>query len=401
MLKIDNEVKLDFDDVLLVPQRSKAASRKEVDLHRRFRFYHSPKEWGGIPLVAANMDTTGTFRMGTALSVHEMITCLHKQYDPETIEDYFKYYNVESNVWISIGMDLEHELEKLFHIEDRLGSSPNICIDIANGYTERFVDYCGKIRLEFPDSIIMAGNVCTPEMVSELILHGEVDIVKIGIGPGSACTTRLKTGIGYPQLSAIAECAHVAHGLRSDAGRLGLICADGGCRTAGDVAKAYAAGADFVMLGGMLAGADECEGEWEYHYDKDGDWVREELGECSDDFFSALARGGGVVKLPTKESFDSPHVMLPKMSEQKKSLLFYGMSSEKAQDKHNDGMNDYATSEGRVKKVPYKGKVDGVVRDICGGVRSACAYTGATSLKDFSKTARFVRVNRTHNDQSV
>jgi GMP reductase len=204
----------------------------------------------------------------------------------------------------------------------------------------------------------MAGNVCTPEMVSELILHGEVDIVKIGIGPGSACTTRLKTGVGYPQLSAIAECAHVAHGLRSDAGKLGLICADGGCRTAGDVAKAYAAGADFVMLGGMLAGTDECEGEWEYDVDDDG-------------------------------------------KEYKTSLSFYGMSSEKAQDKHNDGMNDYATSEGRVKRVPYKGKVDGVVRDICGGVRSACAYTGATSLKDFSKTARFVRVNRTHNDQSI
>jgi GMP reductase len=353
MLKIDNDPKLDFDDVLLVPQRSKAASRKEVDLTRNFKFYHSDKQWRGIPVVAANMDTTGTFNMGIALGVHQMITCLHKHYDRHTIEDYFKYYNVENNVWVSIGLDLEHELEKLFYIEDRLGSSPNICIDIANGYTERFVDYCSKIRLELPNSIIMAGNVCTPEMVSELILHGEVDIVKIGIGPGSACTTRLKTGVGYPQLSAIAECAHVAHGLRSDAGRLGLICADGGCRTAGDVAKAYAAGADFVMLGGMLAGTDECEGEWEYE------------------------------------------------EQEKKNLLFYGMSSEKAQNKHNDGMNDYATSEGRVKKVPYKGKVDRIVRDICGGVRSACAYTGATSLKDFSKTARFVRVNRTHNDQSV
>tara|TARA_B100001094_G_scaffold331750_2_gene401177 strand:+ start:2438 stop:3496 length:1059 start_codon:yes stop_codon:yes gene_type:complete len=352
-MKIDTDIKLDFDDVLLVPQRSAAASRKEVDLTRRFNFYHSSKEWHGVPIMAANMDTTGTFKMGTALSVYEMITCLHKHYNGEVIEDYFKYYNVENNVWVSVGMDLDHELEKLFHIEDRIKSSPNICIDIANGYTERFVDYCAKIRLEFPDSIIMAGNVATPEMVSELILHGEVDIVKVGIGPGSACTTRLKTGVGYPQLSAIAECAHVAHGLRSDAGRLGLICADGGCRTAGDVAKAYAAGADFVMLGGMLAGAEECEGEWEYE------------------------------------------------NEKKKSLTFYGMSSEKAQDKHNGGMNEYATSEGRVKKVPYKGEVKHAINDILGGVRSACAYTGATSLKDFSKTARFVRVNRTHNDQST
>jgi GMP reductase len=376
MLKIDPEPKLDFDDVLLVPQRSRAASRKEVDLKRRFRFYHSPKEWHGVPLVAANMDTTGTFKMGTALNSHEMVTCLHKHYDADVIDNFYKYYNVEHNVWISIGMDLEKELQRLFYIEDNTSVQPNICIDIANGYTERFVDYCGKIRLEFPNSIIMAGNVCTPEMVSELILHGEVDIVKIGIGPGSACTTRLKTGVGYPQLSAIAECAHAAHGLRSDTGRLGLICADGGCRTAGDVAKAYAAGADFVMLGGMLAGTDECEGEWEY---------------------TTISKSSGK-EFPNGPELDSP---MNNWKKKKKSLLFYGMSSEEAQNKHNDGMNDYATSEGRVKTVPYKGKVDGVVRDIFGGVRSACAYTGATCLKDFSKTARFVRVNRTHNDQSV
>lgn len=358
MLKIDPEPKLDFDDVLLVPQRSKAASRKEVDLMRTFKFYHSKKEWYGLPLIAANMDTTGTFNMGVALNIHNAITCLHKHYHAEAIESYYRYYNIEHNAWTTIGMDLNCELDRLFSLEDNISIQPNICIDIANGYTETFIDYCSRIRSEFPNSIIMAGNVCTPEMVSELILHGEVDIVKVGIGPGSACTTRLKTGIGYPQLSAIAECAHVAHGLRSDVGRLGLICADGGCRTAGDVAKAYAAGADFVMLGGMLAGTDECDGEWEY-----------------------------------EESHLKDRV--------KKSLLFYGMSSKKAQEKHNNGMRNYATSEGRVKKVPYKGKVDDIIRDICGGVRSACAYTGATSLKDFSKTARFVRVNRTHNDQSV
>ena len=395
-MKIDTDIKLDFDDVLLVPQRSAAASRREVELTRRFNFYHSSKEWHGIPVMAANMDTTGTFRMGTALGVYEMITCLHKHYDGETIEDYFKYYNVENNVWVSIGMDLDHELEKLFHIEDKIGSSPNICIDIANGYTERFVDYCAKIRLEFPESIIMGGNVTTPEMVSELILHGEVDIVKVGIGPGSACTTRLKTGVGYPQLSAIAECAHVAHGLRSDAGRLGLICADGGCRTAGDVAKAYAAGADFVMLGGMLAGTDECEGEWEY---KVPWFYGKETPTC------VIEELGGPVWLP-----DPPRPIIdqvpighePDYSKKKKvSLSFYGMSSEKAQKKHSGGMNEYATSEGRVKKVPYKGEVKHVINDILGGVRSACAYTGATSLKDFSKTARFVRVNRTHNDQST
>tara|TARA_R100000008_G_scaffold58974_1_gene36725 strand:- start:4393 stop:5457 length:1065 start_codon:yes stop_codon:yes gene_type:complete len=351
-MKIDNEIKLDFDDVLLVPQRSVAASRKQVELKRAFKFYHSPKEWRGMPLMAANMDTTGTFKMGSALNKHQAITCLHKHYDAEEIEAYFKHYNVEPNVWISIGMDWDRDLDKLFEIERNLNFSPNICIDIANGYTAKFVDWCSEVRLEFPDSIIMAGNVATPEMVSELIIHGEVDIVKVGIGPGSACTTRLKAGVGYPQLSAIAECSHVAHGLRSDSGRLGLICADGGCRFPADVAKAYAAGADFVMLGGMLAGTKECEGEWVDH--------------------------AGT-----------------------KYMTFYGMSSKKAQEKHGDGLRNYRSSEGRVQKICYKGKAEVVVNDILGGVRSACAYTGATSLKDFNKTARFVRVNRVHHDKTV
>ena len=356
-MKIDTDVKLDFEDVLLVPQRSAAASRREVDLDRTFKFYHSPKQWHGVPLIASNMDTTGTFAMGTCLNNYNAITCLHKHYTVDDIDGYFKYYNIESNVWISIGMDFMNDIDKLHDVADNLKCTPNICIDIANGYTERFVEWCAEVRSYFPESIIMGGNVCTPEMVSELILHGGVDIVKVGIGPGSACTTRLKTGIGYPQLSCVDECAHVAHGLRSDDGRLGLICSDGGCRQPGDVTKAFAAGADFVMLGGMLAGTEECEGEWEHESYADG--------------------------------------------EKKKSLIFYGMSSEKAQEKHNGGMADYATSEGRVKKVCYKGEAKVVINDILGGLRSACAYTGATKLKDFSKTARFVRVNRTHNDQSV
>ena len=354
-MKIDPDIKLDFDDVLLVPQRSYSASRKDVNLKRNFKFYWSSKEWHGVPLMASNMDTTGTFNMGVSLNSHEAITCLHKHYSDTAVGSYYRHYNVESNVWVSVGMDIETELDRLFHIEDSMSASPNICIDIANGYTEKFVDICAEIRVEFPSSIIMAGNVATPEMVSELILHGEVDIVKIGIGPGSACTTRLKAGVGYPQLSAISECSHVAHGLRSDSGRLGLICADGGCRYPADVAKAYAAGADFVMLGGMLAGTDECEGQWNRYSD----------------------------------------------THEKKSLVFYGMSSKKAQEKHGGGLPSYRASEGRVQNIPYKGKANAIVNDILGGVRSACAYTGATSLKDFSKTARFVRVNRVHHDQSV
>lgn len=357
-MKIVDETKLDFDDILLVPARSPAASRKEVNLKRKFNFFHSTKEWCGVPIMAANMDTTGTFNMGTALSQRDAITCLHKHYDQESIVDYFKYYNMERNIWISIGMS-EDEITKLITIKEQLHHPPNICIDIANGYTEKFVEFCSHVRSFFPKTIILAGNVCTPEMVQELILHGGVDIVKIGIGPGSACTTRLKTGVGYPQLSAIIECSHAAHGLKSGEGRMGLICADGGCRIPADVCKAFAANADFVMLGGMLAGADECEGEWQYVCD-------------------------GYTNMDRKDS-----------------LLFYGMSSEKAQNKHNGGMNNYATSEGRVKKIPYKGPVDSVMADIEGGLRSCCAYVGATCLKDLPKCAKAVKVNRVHYDNTV
>ncbi|NVM36712.1 MAG: IMP dehydrogenase, partial [Candidatus Lokiarchaeota archaeon] len=269
-MKISNDVKLDFDDILLVPSRSPNASRKDVKLDRTYKFFHSNKEWNGLPIMAANMDTTGTFTMGSQLLNFNAITCLHKHYTAEKILSFYEYSDCCSNVWMSIGMKKE-DIVKVHKVAYELGWCPNICIDIANGYTEKFVEWCSDVRNSFdygPKPIIMAGNVCTPEMVSELILHGGVDIVKVGIGPGSACTTRLKTGVGYPQLSAIIECSHAAHGLKSDEKRMGLICADGGCRLPADVCKAFAANADFVMLGGMLAGTDECEGEWEYeeHY---------------------------------------------------------------------------------------------------------------------------------------
>ena len=355
-MNIDHDVKLDFDDVLLVPQRSKAASRQQVNLIRNFKFYHSSRKWSGVPVMAANMDTTGTFEMSKCLQDHSIITCINKHY---SLDDRVANFKQPQHTWYSLGIK-DKDLDELFDFIDSTSIVPNLCIDVANGYTDDFVSFCSLIRKEFNNlgsdysPIIMAGNVCSPEMVQEIILHGGVDIVKIGIGPGSACTTRLKTGCGYPQLSCVSECAYAAHGLRADSGRLGLICADGGCRYPGDIAKAFAAGADFVMLGGMLAGTSECTGEWEY--DRDG---------------------------------------------YKSNFLFYGMSSEKAQEKHGDGLKGYRSSEGRVMKIPYKGPVDNVIRDILGGVRSACAYTGAISLKDFSKTARFVRVNRTHNNQSV
>lgn len=374
-MKITEQTKLDFDDILLVPQRSMAASRKDVDINRTFQFYHSTKDWTGLPIMAANMDTIGTFNMGSELSQHGCITCLHKHYDYDKIIDYFKYYNIEPYAWLSVGMpDNKNEvLDHLHRVEKGVKYSPNICIDIANGYTEKFVDWCRLVRTKFPDSIIMAGNICTPEMVQELILHGGVDIVKVGIGPGSACTTRLQTGVGYPQLSAIMECAHAAHGLKSGDKRMGLICADGGCRQPADICKAFAAGADFVMLGGILAGTDECEGEWEYHPSP----------------------------RVTRNPFDYVIVDGKHPQRQKKSLKFYGMSSETAQNKYSGGMAEYKASEGRVKEVPYKGKAKDVISNITGGLRSCCAYLGATTLKDLPKCAKAVKVNRTHFDKTV
>lgn len=357
---LNNDVKLDFDDVLIVPQRTKTASRKQIDIEREFKFYHSPRVWKGTPIMVANMYATGSFAMARELNKYNIVTCLHKHHDIQKIIDFYELpdfdesytrrfmYAYLDHAWVSIGIK-EKDLELLETLYDSLGVELNICIDVANGYTQDFVDFCKEVRDGFPESIIMAGNVCTPNMVEELILNGGVDIVKVGIGPGSVCTTRLVTGVGYPQLSAIMECAHAAHGLNSGDGRLGLICADGGCVHPGDVCKALCANADFVMLGGMLAGTNECDGDW----------------ECN----------SGV----------------------KSFLKFYGMSSYEAQKNHNGGVKDYRSSEGRVVRVPAKGPVSGVIQEITGGIRSCCAYIGADRIKYMGRCADFIRVNNTHN----
>ena len=366
-MKINKDLKLDFEDTLLVPHRTQTASRKNIKLERTFQFYHSERQWIGIPIMAANMDTTGTLAMSDTLSEQHIITCLHKHYGADKILD-LEHCPFSSYTWYSLGIK-DIEFDNLCEIVDKTHIVPNICIDVANGYTEDFVNFCAKVRKSFSTRpIIMAGNVCTPEMVQELILHGGVDIVKIGIGPGSACTTRLKTGVGYPQLSAIIECSHAAHGLKSKEKKMGLICADGGCRNVADICKAFAANTDFVMIGGMLAGTEECEGHWEE---------------------------GTLVNWHKSKP--------PQITNQtvKKTLRFYGMSSQIAQEKHGQGLKDYRSSEGRTIQVPYKGPANDVVKDILGGIRSCCAYIGAISVKDMAKCAEFIRVNRTHFDQSL
>ena len=340
-MRIEDDIKLDFKDVLIRPKRSTLASRKEVDLTRTYKFKHSGWEWTGVPIMAANMDGVGTITMANALYQHRMFTCLVKNVDTmylqTTVEDIGGNYFA-----VSTGTS-EKDLNRLCAILKEYPSIHFICIDVANGYSEHFGDFVADVRRLFPKHTIIAGNVVTADMTQELILRG-ADIVKVGIGPGSVCTTRIQTGVGYPQLSAIIECSDAAHGLG------GHIVADGGCTCPGDVAKAFGAGADFVMLGGMLAGHDEGEGE-----------VISEDGE-------------------------NPRVR------------FYGMSSDTAMEKHHGGVANYRSSEGRTVEVKYRGPVKNTVLDLLGGLRSSCTYVGAPSLKQLSKCTTFIRVNRQVND---
>ena len=343
-MRIETDVKLDFKDVLIRPKRSTLTSRNEVDIHRPFRFYHTASEWKGFPLIAANMDVTGTMNMARALGRHGALTALHKHYPESALAEFFASED-GAHAFYSIGTTAS-DLEKLAAVRKR-AELHFLCIDVANGYSERFLDVVKRVRDENPKSVIMAGNVVTGDMTEALILAG-ADIVKIGIGPGSVCTTRRVTGVGYPQLSAIIECADAAHGLK------GQVCADGGCTVPGDIAKAYGAGADFVMLGGMLAGHDECEGEIRYE-EHDGERVPVAMG-------------------------------------------FYGMSSETAMKRYAGGVAKYRAAEGKTVETPYRGPVEGTMSEIMGGVRSMMTYIGATQLKEVPKRTTFVRVTAQTND---
>jgi len=361
-MRIENEVKLDFKDVLFRPKRSTLSSRKEVDLSRTYKFKHSGWEWTGIPIMASNMDGVGTLEMAEELYNHRMFTCLIKTYDETDFGDTIG--KIGGNYFaVSTGTS-DRDFLKLKLILNSYPEIHFICIDVANGYSERFGDYVAKVRNEYPTHTIIAGNVVTADMTQELILRG-ADIVKVGIGPGSVCTTRIQTGVGYPQLSAIIECADAAHGLG------GHIIADGGCTCPGDVAKAFGAGADFVMLGGMLAGHNEGGGQviTEYH--------------------------------ETTQVITNNNEVLGNLNVERKFVEFYGMSSDTANDKHFGGLKDYRSSEGRTVRVPYKGSVKNTVQDILGGLRSTCTYVGAPSLKQLSKCTTFIRVTKQFNDVFV
>ena len=380
-MRLEEELKLDYKDVLIRPKRSTLGSRKEVDLERGYQFrnykpYISPdvlpdgypagpyieKHWRGVPIMAANMDGVGTFEIADKLAEGKIFTCLVKTYSVKDLVNYFDSDIQERTdcVAMSIGItDKDHD--KFRKVYEQVDSKLKyVCIDVANGYSTRFRDFVMDFRMLYPNIVIIAGNVVTGEMTEELILAG-ADIVKVGIGPGSVCTTRIQTGVGYPQLSAVIECADAAHGLG------GHIIADGGCTCPGDVAKAFAGGADFVMLGGMLAGHDEGGGEVITKHFANGE--------------ATLLDNGNYL----------PHY------EQKHFVQFYGMSSKSANEKHFGGLKDYRSSEGRTVLVPYRGAIMNTVQDILGGIRSTCTYAGAVRLKHLNKCTTFVRCTQTHN----
>ena len=340
-MRIEEEIKLDYSDVLFRPKRSTLKSRSEVDLKRKYKFKYSKLSWEGIPIIASNMDGVGEVGVATKLASFHMMTSLTKQHADKEINSLQKNKSIHNYVALSCGTS-KASYARLNSLLKKNPKFKFICIDVANGYSENFSHFVSEVRKKHPKKTIIAGNVVTADMTQELVLSG-ADIVKVGIGPGSVCTTRIQTGVGYPQLSAVLECADAAHGLGAH------IIADGGCTSPGDVAKGFGAGADFVMLGGMLAGHKE---------------------------------GGGKVIIDRGKSY----------------IEFYGSSSEEANEKHYGGLADYRSSEGKKVRIKYRASLDKTVKDILGGIRSSCTYVGAPTLKQLSKCTTFVRVNNQYND---
>jgi len=334
---MDNDVKLDFSDVLIVPRVSDVKSRKDVSLEVGTNF-NCGSRWDGVPIMAANMSTVGTHEMALVLSEYKIVTCLKKGGE-YYINFATSHPDKEKYVSLTLGLDAE---SKLFVDSSEISDPTFVCIDVANGYMTEFHNFIKKVRQKWPKSILIAGNVVTPEGV--LALYGAgADLVKVGIGSGSMCLTRRVAGVGYPQLSAVLECAETAAALG-----IGIV-SDGGIVYPGDIAKSFVAGAAFVMAGGIFAGHDECGGE-----------IRPSAsGELH--------------------------------------MLHYGMSSKTANEKYNGGLSTYRASEGRTVEVPYRGSVRNTVQDILGGLRSACSYVGAFNLPDLYTCGKMVRVNRTIN----
>lgn len=390
MTNIVEEVQLDYCDVMIKPKRSTLNSRSEPDIYRQYRFkypnsfLYEQNTIYGNGLMVANMATTGTFAMAEVMAKNLMFTCLHKHYSFEELKEFLEKHKdviVDERydgkdlmfldyVFVSTGIK-DGDYEKICKVLD-LGYCKNLCIDIANGYIPKLLDFVKKIRNQYPRLVIMVGNVCTGDMVQDLILNG-ADIVKIGIGPGANCTTRKQTGCGRPQLSAVIECAEAAHAVN------GMICADGGITCVGDINKAYGAGADFVMVGSLVAGSDEADGD-----------IIEKMYRTTE-YEWEDANAGSDLNWVLPDPIGPIYV-------NKKFKLAYGMSSKFAQDKHWNGMAKYRASEGIVTLKPYSGPVQDTIDEYLGGLRSCMTYISARRLKDIPKCTTFYCANRILNN---
>jgi len=336
---------LDFSDVLIVPKTTCIGSRKMVNLNNTFNFKYSSQQLTCLPVMAANMDTVGTIDVMKILADNKMFTCLHKFITLEEFNDNKDFLTENTDFFaVSIGFN-DDEISKLTEI-NKIVNFKVICIDVANGYIDDFVSFCARVREAFPSKVIIAGNVCTAEGVENLVVKGKVDIVKCGIGGGSACTTRIKTGVGMPQFSCVEECSAKAHELGA------LMISDGGVTCPGDLGKAFGRGADFVMIGGQFAGHDENPGN-----------IIQENG--------------------------------------KQYKAFYGMSSTHAMKKNYGEKKTYRTSEGRYIKIPYKGRLSDTIEDFLGGLRSTCTYVNCNNIDEISSKVEFVRVNNQFNRSLV
>lgn len=382
-MKILKNTELDFNDVLIRPKSSNITSRESVDVTREYKFKWSGTVVRGVGIINANMGTIGNFNLARKMIDDNLFACLHKHHESNEL---YKFYNdilfwsrKRYKCFLSIGLR-DDGINKIRGIEKRnCGKIPPICIDVPNGYISNVVDLVKKVRDEFPDCILMVGNVVTGDMTKKLIKSG-ADIVKVGIGGGGQCMTRKQTGVGRPQLSTIIECAKAAHKVG------GLVCSDGGITCTGDIVKAFGAGTDLVMIGSLYAGTDEAEGDIIYE--------KEFTNIYTPDYYTYVGEGG-IFTEPTKKA-----EALPVFDEKKnrkeilrKYKLFYGMSSELAQEKFGNGKSWYTTSEGRVSLVPYTGSVHDMNNEFLGGLRSAMAYIGAKKLEDISKYCEFYKVN--------
>jgi IMP dehydrogenase len=330
-----------FDDVLIVPKFSEVNSRSEVDISTNLRELRFK-----LPVISANMDTVTGDAMSRAMLRNGAQACIHRFGTIEETVDLFQRSHATDlhvSPMVSIGVG-SIELQRAKALFDE--GAHTYVVDVAHGAQLSVAKQVLALReILGPYVNIVAGNFATGESVKHFLEYVgfAVDAIKVGIGPGSACTTRIKTGVGYPQLSAVLDIARTIE-------QTGVtVIADGGMKTAGDICKAIAAGADMAMLGGMLAGTEETPG----------------------DAFSPSSE----LQFNPKNAF--------KKYRGSASLESYRDQGKEA--KHR-------TAEGESFLVPYKGPVADILQDIEGGLRSSLSYVGASNLKEFQRRAEFVRI---------